>query len=580
MSCLLLLSWTATADQLYVVASSSTSCPIDQACYTLTDVVLNPSQYFTSDTIIMFLPGLHQTNITEDLSVLIKDVRNISMIGYDHTNNDSMSVIQCTGPLGFAFKKVTTLKIARLRFASCGASLNFKVERFPKSGSTMTFYFLQTINVTISAVTISNSTGAGIIGINMFGVSNISQTTLSGNRPNCLIIFIDIFKLKVIPSTHLNIVNSHIMFGEIPNALQRYTLWGTTGLGILLLQTTFNVHIHIDNIKTYSNMNKKIWYGNLRFVIENWECQCSMIQVKNIASTNMIRRKDRMQVRLESKLHGSLPTCKCTKPAEEEYTVSISDSYFAGMGIRVDANIIYCYTRIKLQNITVQHSTAFALHISKMKSIKMKDMNFTYTNQSTGILIEDSNIIASGRCQFIHNTGYTSIVSLFRSTISFHGDVKFIDNKVQGVAVIIVNNSTMKFHQTAELQGNEGKVGGAVALYASSQLIAGNQSNVTFLRNNAQLYGGAISADSSTLIVESVARMAFTENEAYNGGALALRNGAKIMLNSHSQISFIGNHAQQHGGALHVEESTPNIEYHFNRYKIKCFFELLQKFNT
>ena len=580
MSYLLLISWTVTADQFYVVASSSTSCPNVQACYTLTDLVLNPSQYFTSDTIITFLPGSHQTNITREFSVLIKDVRNISMIGYDHTNTNSKSVIQCTGPFGFAFKKVTTLKIANLRFASCGASLNFQVERFPKSASTMTLYFLQTINVTISAVTITNSTGAGVIGINMFGVSNISQTTLSSNKPNSLIIFLDIYKLKDIPPTQLNIVNSHIMFGEIPNALQRYSLWGTTGLGILLLQTTFNVHIYMDKIKTYSNMKKKQWCGNLQFVMENWECQCSTIQVKNIRSTNIIRRKDKIQVRLESRLDGSSPTCKCTKPDEEEYTVSISDSYFEGVGIRVDANINHCHTRTKVQNITVQNSTAFALHISGMKSIKMRDMNFTYTNQSTGILIEDSNITASGRCQFICNTGYTSIVSLFRSTISFHGDVKFIENKVQGIAVIIANNSTMKFHQTAELVGNEGKVGGAVALYASSQLIAGNQSNVIFLRNTAQLYGGAVSADSSAFIVESEARVAFTENKAYNGGALALRNSAKIMLNSHSQITFIANHAQQQGGALHIEESTPNIKYHFNRYEIKCFFELPPKLNS
>ena len=113
LSYLLLLSWTAMAEQFYVVPSSNRSCP-RKPCYTLTDVLQNPSQYFVSDTVIRFLPGSHKTNITRKLSVLIKDVRNISMIGYDHTNADSKSVIQCTGPLGFAFINVTTLKIARL----------------------------------------------------------------------------------------------------------------------------------------------------------------------------------------------------------------------------------------------------------------------------------------------------------------------------------------------------------------------------------------------------------------------------------------------------------------------------------
>ena len=82
--------------------------------------------------------------------------------------------------------------------------------------------------------------------------------------------------------------------------------------------------------------------------------------------------------------------------------------------------------------------------------------------------------------------------------------------------------------------GNEGRVGAAIALFNSSQLVFGEQSNITFLRNYSQLQGGAVLADGSTIIVESNTTIAFMENEAYNGGALALQNDAKIMLKSHS----------------------------------------------
>ena len=580
MSYLLLLSWTVTADQFYVVASSSTSCPNVQACYTLTDLVLNPSQYFTSDTIITLLPGSHQTNITREFSVLIKDVRNISMIGYDHTNTDSKSVIQCTGPLGFAFINVTTLKIEKLSFLYCGGQISreFRVKnKLPNPGSLLTFFFLHTINVTISEVNISNSTGAGIIGVNMFGVSNISQTVFCGNGPNCWIIFLDIFKL--IPPTHLSIASSHVMFGKKPKYFQMYHQVGATGFSIILAQTKYKVHIHLDNIQTQDNLRKKLWYGNLQFVIENWECNCSTIQAKKITSNNKVEREDKAQVRLRSIsfTKKNIASCKCPKPAEEEYTVQISDSYFAGAGMHVSVDTKNCNTRIKLQNITVHNSTTFALHISGMESIRMQDTNFIYTNQNTGILIEDSNITASGRCSFMHNTGYKSIVSLFRSTLSFYGHVKFIANKVQGIAVIVMNNSTMKFQQTAELERNEGKVGSAIALYDGSQLIAGNKSNVTFLKNYAQQYGGGILIDGSTMVVESKANIKFTANQAYDGGALAFKNDASIMLKSHSQITFMGNHALQNGGALHVEE--PTLKF-FNRYLIKCFFELPPKLSS
>ena len=505
------------------------------------------------------------------------------MIGYDHTNNDSKSVIQCTGSLGFAFINVNTLKIARLSFTSCGAHFPWQVTveekfLFPDDFKTqirlrkmpVTFYFLQTTNVAISNVAISNTKGAGLVGINMLGLSNISQSTFSGNTPNCLLLFLNSPSASDVISPNIfNITHSQMMFGKLTNVLKKHNPWGATGLNIMLAQTTYKVHIYIDNIKSYSNMNKNKWYGNLRFYLENWECSCSMIQVKNITSTNMIRRMDEILVRLESRLNSSLP-CKCTKPGEEEYTVSISDSYFAGVGIRVDTNYKYCYARIKLQNITVQDSTAQALHITGMKSIKVKDMKFTNT---TGIRIEDSNIIASGRCQFIHNTGNMSIAGFFRSIISFHGDVEFIENMVQRIAVIIANNSTITFNQTAEIVGNKGRLGGAIGLFDDSQLFWGNQSNTTFLRNYAQQNGGAILIDGSIMNVESEAKVEFTENEAYNGGALAFQNDARINLKPHSQIIFKNNSARQYGGALYVEEPTLKFSSYFNIQRVKCFIQ-------
>ena len=173
--CLIVLSWTVTAEQFYITPSSSTQCPRDP-CYTLTDVVQDPPQYFTSNTVITFLPGYHQTKTNREPSVLIKNVRNISMIGYDPTNSELKSVIHCTGSLGFAFINVTSLK---MKFSFCGAIFpsNFTVEGkfvYPHDYESklthtqeITLYFLQTINVTIFKLVISNSTGAGLLGINM-----------------------------------------------------------------------------------------------------------------------------------------------------------------------------------------------------------------------------------------------------------------------------------------------------------------------------------------------------------------------------------------------------------------------------
>ena len=320
-------------------------------------------------------------------------------------------------------------------------------------------------------------------------------------------------------------------------------------------------------------MKKEQWYGNLHFIIDKWECHCSVIRAKLITSINTV---DRTQVRLRS----SDGSCKCSKPVEGEYTVYISDSYFVGVGIRVVTNQEYCDTRIKLKNITAQNSyTKYPLKIRKMKSITLQDVNFIY-NYNGVIDVYSSIITFSGSCYFINNTGNTGIAYLYQSTIYFEREVLFIGNKANWAIVISSKNSTIKFQQIAELVENEGKVSGAIALYDGSQLIVGEQSNITFLRNHAQLYGGAISVANSIIVVESEAKIAFTENEAYNGGALALQNGAIIILESHSQITFIRNHAQQYGGALyvvHVEEPTLKLRLFWSIYTVKCFFQLSPK---
>ena len=332
LSYLLLLSWTATAEQFYVLPSGSTSCP-RKPCYTLTDIVLNSSRYFASNTVITFLPGNHKTNITREFSVLIKDVRNISMIGYDHTNTDSKSVIQCTGSLGFAFINVTTLKIARLSFIFCGAfiSSKFTVEAnvvYPRDFeafiqmSKVTIYLKQTTNTTISEVAISLSAGAGLLGINIIGHSNISQSTFRYNKPNCLIIFLDLPSTS--PSTALNIEGSYMMLGMPPNHSKNVE-WSATGLCIVLTQITYRVHIYASNITTYNNIKWHIT-GNLCFYIENWECHCSVILAKQILSSNKIEGWDQNLIRIKPK-HDFHP-CSCSKPPKEEYTVYISDSSF------------------------------------------------------------------------------------------------------------------------------------------------------------------------------------------------------------------------------------------------------------
>ena len=433
------------------------------------------------------------------------------------------------------------------------------------------------MNVTISEVDINNSTGAGLLGINMLGLSNISQTTLSGNKPNCFLIFLDVpSTLQAISSTLLTIEDSHVMFGKLPHNVG-YSSWCATGLGIMLAQVTYNVHICINRIKTYRNMNKWNCSGNLHFTIERWACYCSSIQAKEITSVNIFNkttlpRGDITEIDLE---YRGYRKCTCSTPAEEKYIVHILESYFVGVSIwmrRSKKYVWHANTKIKFQNITVKNCTAYpAMYISDIEYIEMDNMTFTH-NHENEISLYHTYIVASGRCCFVNNTGVAGILYVSESRIFFNGEVEFIGNKAQGATVILARESTMEFQKTAKLVDNQSRVGGAIALYDNSRLIVGKKGSVTFLRNYAQQDGGAILVGKSEIVVKYGAIMTFTENKAYNGGALALQNGARLNFESHGQIIFVGNYAQQYGGALYVEEPVHKIVRNNHVYWILCFF--------
>ena len=169
----------------------------------------------------------------------------------------------------------------------------------------------------------------------MLGLSTISQTVFTDNKPNCMLIFLDIpSTFKKIPLTALTIQDSHVEFGDIRYGLKGKQ-WGATGLSILLAQVTYNVHVYMKTITAFSNRKVGNWYDNFQFIIENWEHQCSVIRARQIASTNIAKEEDTTQIQFNASGHILHPF-NCSRPAE---MVHISDSYFVGVSILMDAEM-------------------------------------------------------------------------------------------------------------------------------------------------------------------------------------------------------------------------------------------------
>jgi len=108
---------------------SSSLCPVPtpschtMSCYTLSQVMENPSQYFTSNTTAVFPPGYHK--VSTEGQLVIQNISNIFLVGDSH----STTVIQCMKQFGLAFINITNLTISEIYFSMCGVPISYTAQQ-------------------------------------------------------------------------------------------------------------------------------------------------------------------------------------------------------------------------------------------------------------------------------------------------------------------------------------------------------------------------------------------------------------------------------------------------------------------
>ena len=273
---ILLLLGLLTLAQLHFTASSGTStsefsillntntpCPT-RPCYTLSQVMDNPSNYFTSNTTVVFPPGYHE--VSTEGQLVIRNVNNISLVG---DNNDS-TMIKCVHKFGLVFINITNLTVSRLSFSMCGTPMdasqlvtNLITHSLPfpnilQLRSIVSMCLLGIINLIATNLVIHHSKEMGLLAVNIFGASSIQQAVFVNSTPNCAIVFLDSYSPVETPI--LYITNSSFMFGTVSGV--EYTYSGlAAGLSIIAIQTIYHVKCYIENVTTYGNTGKT--YGNM-----------------------------------------------------------------------------------------------------------------------------------------------------------------------------------------------------------------------------------------------------------------------------------------------------------------------------
>lgn len=144
-------------------------------------------QRVTSDSVISLTGGVHCLhNFT-----VVRAVSNISLVGPDQETTSA--IITCSDKTGLAFLEISSLRFVNLQIQACGLSSDslrqvvnltqelVQLHFIVPSETQVAVYLASVSDLYMDHVTITNTTGLGLVGINIIGDSEIQHCQFSHN---------------------------------------------------------------------------------------------------------------------------------------------------------------------------------------------------------------------------------------------------------------------------------------------------------------------------------------------------------------------------------------------------------------
>lgn len=215
-----------------------------------------------------------------------------------------------------------------------------------------------------------------------------------------------------------------------------------------------------------------------------------------------------------------------------------------------------------------------ALHVTGYSRAFWKG-NATFTsNKASGVggavsIMNRSSVSWLASASFVTNSAEAggALIAAGGSRVELSGETSFMANKARldGGAIGGYFLSSSEELSTVEINGRStfesnkcGSSGGALVL-SESLSVSGNLTDITFLENTADVYGGAVYI-LSTRVGPVLKRARFESNRAQSGGGVyAVSSGTAVstnsvrgreMISTFDTCTFINNVAKEKGGAM------------------------------
>ena len=617
------------ARELYIIPDGFHDCQVNRTCSSILEYSENATHYFTSNTTVYFLPGIHSINKT--MALLVSNVSNISLKGYDSQHPIK---IQCHGNAAFHFTNITNLSITNLQFIGC----NYKDLELIKDdfhGSSISALRFDNIDsLVLMNVQVRHSYGYGVLAVNVLGKSVISSCRFymnKGRELNQIRSFIAIQKKE--PTIHGGTAGGNALFIYTnPHAIiQPYhtlhisktefahgngkhkwsmhsnatTLGGVGGLGMLLYQgehagnwnqPSYNLAIYISKCSFYNNTAP---FGANMFLFRNhFGNYATTVYINNCSFYSGIANSEGggLYIRNEQMLYMYISHSSFSNNMAER-----------GGGLYLSSKI---YKSIMTSNNRIElHDCQFHENMAKEgggtyglldaaeyyypPSLKLNSVGVATDLQISGCAYSQNHANSSGGS--IHLQIYT-LPQEGKDTLSnkiFYNRVKhkvvvnilssdFSNNSAAIIPAVTITacGQQHKRYNTCTIQSTnisatvqDTTFSGNSALNqlhskATAVLYLHNVENVTI--RNCKFIGNnasAVYANASTLFFEEGVILA--NNRGHSGGAIHLECnhlGQSLLYFDTSNVLIINNTVKEYGGAIAVET-------YCNHYNM-CFFQL------
>ena len=493
------------------------SCPPNQVCHTMDYLAEHGNELFSPDyynVTMIFMCGVH--NYTQDLNV--QNLHSFVMKGETGAKENSIVSMLTQVKFQMNMRSVCT----QIYFGN----ISFVVI------STLTLY-CPSIDVEGGFLTIANSTLYGFIKSTSKTMSTITVT----NRHSRALVDNCTFK-------HNCFVVSNMTKGITVHNSTFQSYWHETGSVLV----AFSSNVTLTGFVIISDAATGIHHGN------------------SSSGAAIFLRTTHLEFQ---------STLTIAKGATVYFTNSSSSVDGGAVYVENGAVIIGARsTVVFMQNKAFSFGGAMCLNSSTL-NISNSSVLFTYNSGhgygggAIGLSNGQLNINAGARMIFSHNTASSKggALSIFDGTLitSTDSSVNFSHNAAvySNGGAIYLYNATVHVGAKIQFYNNTAVSGGAIHFYHGRLYIHYFHALARFIKNTAQLQGGAIfieTGDHSSIIVGNFSKLIFANNSAYQGGAIfIIPSSLAVEVRFESNIEFVHNTATDVGGAVYsaVESALP-----------------------